>query len=222
MATRELHVPLTDPGRTASVRRDRPGCPRMSRRSLGRACRSPARRNAAVRALGRGPHSGVAAGGSRGHRGRGIEVGAAKPEDVQVHPEVLVRLPDPFHTLAPHRRRCTRVARPHYRDDLVDLVAERPVRECTGGSRWRSRGPTRAGATAIRSPGPPGPEAAATGSLHPAQQSPIVAAFDGPAARPANDSWIAACFLARELPLATVIIKDFVDFEQHEGLQLLR
>ena len=34
----------------------------MSRRSLGRAGRSPARRNAAVRALGRGPHSAVAAG----------------------------------------------------------------------------------------------------------------------------------------------------------------
>ncbi len=40
--------------------------------------------------------------------------------------------------------------------------------------------------------------------------------------RPANDSWIAACCLVREVPLATFNIKDFVDFEQHEGLQLLR
>jgi toxin FitB len=40
--------------------------------------------------------------------------------------------------------------------------------------------------------------------------------------RPINDSWVAACCLARELPLATFNIKDFVDFEQHEGLELLR
>lgn len=40
--------------------------------------------------------------------------------------------------------------------------------------------------------------------------------------RPTNDSWIAACCLVRELPLATLNIKDFADFEQHEGLQLIR
>jgi len=40
--------------------------------------------------------------------------------------------------------------------------------------------------------------------------------------RPANDSWIAACCLVREVPLATLNIKDFEDFEQHEGLELLR
>jgi predicted nucleic acid-binding protein len=40
--------------------------------------------------------------------------------------------------------------------------------------------------------------------------------------RPTNDSWIAACCLVRDLPLATFNIKDFDDFEQHEGLQLLR
>ena len=40
--------------------------------------------------------------------------------------------------------------------------------------------------------------------------------------RPANDSWIAACCLVREVPLATLNIKDLEDFEQHEGLELLR
>ena len=39
--------------------------------------------------------------------------------------------------------------------------------------------------------------------------------------RPANDSWIAACCLVRELPLATFNIKDYADFAEHEGLQLV-
>jgi predicted nucleic acid-binding protein len=40
--------------------------------------------------------------------------------------------------------------------------------------------------------------------------------------RPTNDTWIAACCLVRELPLATFNIKDFADYEQHEGLELVR
>lgn len=39
--------------------------------------------------------------------------------------------------------------------------------------------------------------------------------------RPQNDSWIAACFLAYDLPLATLNVKDFRDFAEHEGLILL-
>jgi predicted nucleic acid-binding protein len=39
--------------------------------------------------------------------------------------------------------------------------------------------------------------------------------------RPANDTWIAACCLVRELPLATLNIKDFTDFTEHEGLVLI-
>ncbi len=39
--------------------------------------------------------------------------------------------------------------------------------------------------------------------------------------RPVNDTWIAACCLARDLPLATFNIKDFNDFTEHEGLVLL-
>lgn len=39
--------------------------------------------------------------------------------------------------------------------------------------------------------------------------------------RPVNDSWIAACCLVRGLPLATFNTKDFVDFAEHEGLELL-
>jgi len=38
--------------------------------------------------------------------------------------------------------------------------------------------------------------------------------------RPINDSWIAACCLARELPLATFNVKDYADFVEHEGLEL--
>jgi predicted nucleic acid-binding protein len=38
--------------------------------------------------------------------------------------------------------------------------------------------------------------------------------------RPVNDSWIAACCLVRELPLATFNLKDFADFAEHEGLVL--
>jgi predicted nucleic acid-binding protein len=40
-------------------------------------------------------------------------------------------------------------------------------------------------------------------------------------ARPVNDSWIAACCLSRNLPLATLNGKDFTDFVEHEGLMLL-
>ena len=39
--------------------------------------------------------------------------------------------------------------------------------------------------------------------------------------RPQNDTWIAACCLAYDLPLATLNIKDFTDFAEHEGLALL-
>ncbi len=39
--------------------------------------------------------------------------------------------------------------------------------------------------------------------------------------RPANDTWIAACCLANQLPLATFNTKDFVDFAQYEDLILL-
>ncbi len=39
--------------------------------------------------------------------------------------------------------------------------------------------------------------------------------------RPANDTWIAAGCLVRELPLATLNLKDFTDFAEHEGLQIL-
>ncbi|KAB2348463.1 type II toxin-antitoxin system VapC family toxin [Actinomadura rudentiformis] len=39
--------------------------------------------------------------------------------------------------------------------------------------------------------------------------------------RPANDSWIAACALTYGLPLATLNVKDFEDFAEHEGLGLI-
>jgi toxin FitB len=39
--------------------------------------------------------------------------------------------------------------------------------------------------------------------------------------RPQNDTWIAACCLAYDLPLATLNTKDFQDFAEHEGLVLL-
>lgn len=39
--------------------------------------------------------------------------------------------------------------------------------------------------------------------------------------RPANDSWIAACCLASDLPLATLNTKDYTDFAEHNGLVLL-
>ena len=37
--------------------------------------------------------------------------------------------------------------------------------------------------------------------------------------RPINDSWIAACCIARDLPLATLNAKDYADFAEHEGLE---
>jgi predicted nucleic acid-binding protein len=40
-------------------------------------------------------------------------------------------------------------------------------------------------------------------------------------ARPANDTWIAACALAYGLPLATLNGKDFKDFAEHDGLSLI-
>lgn len=39
--------------------------------------------------------------------------------------------------------------------------------------------------------------------------------------RPQNDTWIATCCLAYDLPLATLNIKDFEDFAEHEGLILV-
>ncbi len=39
--------------------------------------------------------------------------------------------------------------------------------------------------------------------------------------RPANDMWIAACCLHYNLPLATLNLKDFTDFADHEGLALV-
>ena len=39
--------------------------------------------------------------------------------------------------------------------------------------------------------------------------------------RPQNDTWIAACCLAYDLPLATLNVKDFRDFAEHEGLTLI-
>ena len=39
--------------------------------------------------------------------------------------------------------------------------------------------------------------------------------------RPINDSWIAACCLTYELPLATLNTTDFEDYAEHEGLQLI-
>jgi predicted nucleic acid-binding protein len=40
--------------------------------------------------------------------------------------------------------------------------------------------------------------------------------------QPVNDTWIAACCLAYDVPLATLNFKDFEDFEEHHGLKLLR
>ena len=39
--------------------------------------------------------------------------------------------------------------------------------------------------------------------------------------RPQNDTWVAACCLAYDLPLATLNLKDFRDFAEHEGLVLV-
>lgn len=39
--------------------------------------------------------------------------------------------------------------------------------------------------------------------------------------RPQNDTWVAARCLAYELPLATLNLKDFRDFAEHEGLVLV-
>jgi predicted nucleic acid-binding protein len=36
-----------------------------------------------------------------------------------------------------------------------------------------------------------------------------------------TDHWIAACCLVRGLPLATFNIKDYTDFAEHEGLELV-
>jgi len=39
--------------------------------------------------------------------------------------------------------------------------------------------------------------------------------------RPVNDMWIAACCLTHGIPLATLNLKDYEDFNQHHGLRVL-
>jgi toxin FitB len=39
--------------------------------------------------------------------------------------------------------------------------------------------------------------------------------------RPINDMWIAACCLVEDVPLATLNRKDFEDFAESDGLQLI-
>ena len=39
--------------------------------------------------------------------------------------------------------------------------------------------------------------------------------------RPVNDTWITACCLVRNLPLATLNLKDFKDFADHDGLRVI-
>lgn len=39
--------------------------------------------------------------------------------------------------------------------------------------------------------------------------------------RPVNDTWVAACAIAKSVPLLTLNLRDFEDFETHEGLVLL-
>jgi hypothetical protein len=39
--------------------------------------------------------------------------------------------------------------------------------------------------------------------------------------RPVNDSWIAACCLVHQIPLATFNSKDFSDYAEHDGLSLI-
>src|ERR1044072_2187393 len=39
--------------------------------------------------------------------------------------------------------------------------------------------------------------------------------------RPVNDMWIAACCLTYDLPLATLNLKDYEDFQAHHGLRSL-
>lgn len=39
--------------------------------------------------------------------------------------------------------------------------------------------------------------------------------------RPVNDTWIAACCLTYGLPLATLNVRDFQDFVDHEGLVVI-
>jgi predicted nucleic acid-binding protein len=39
--------------------------------------------------------------------------------------------------------------------------------------------------------------------------------------RPVNDMWVAACCLTHGIPLATLNLKDYEDFNQHPGLRIL-
>ncbi|NLT55749.1 MAG: type II toxin-antitoxin system VapC family toxin [Actinomycetales bacterium] len=39
--------------------------------------------------------------------------------------------------------------------------------------------------------------------------------------RPMNDMWIAACCLTNDLPLATLNVKDYLDFVEHHGLRMI-
>jgi predicted nucleic acid-binding protein len=47
------------------------------------------------------------------------------------------------------------------------------------------------------------------------------AAFQRGRPRPVNDMWIAACCLIHEVSLATLNLKDYEDFKQHQGLRIL-
>lgn len=40
--------------------------------------------------------------------------------------------------------------------------------------------------------------------------------------RPQNDMWIAAVCITYGIPLATLIVKDFADFEDYHGLRIIK
>src|SRR2546423_45501 len=87
-------------------------------------------------------------------------------------------------------------------------IVHQVVRPGSNGARWTRR---------LAAVGQPVGRLA--GSARP---NPVYAKLHG-RPRPVDDSWIAACCLVRELPLAMLNIEDYADFAKHEGdLELVR
>jgi predicted nucleic acid-binding protein len=131
-----------------------------------------------------------------------------------VHPAVL----DTDVASLLHRRKLTGplAARLTGREPLITFVTYGELTKWAEIRQWGARRREELAGWLSGIPVLPGDEASAAiwGRLS-------AAAIQRGRPRPVNDMWVAACCLAYEVPLATLNLKDYEDFQEHHGLRIL-